>query len=65
MVTTILRLPTVIARTGLSRSTIYLRVSEGSFPAPVSLGDRAVGWVESDIENWLQQQIEASRKAAV
>jgi prophage regulatory protein len=64
MATAILRLPAVKARTGLSRSTIYLRVSEGSFPKPVSLGGRAVGWVESEIQRWLEQRIEASRKAA-
>ena len=63
MVHTILRLPTVKARTGLSRSTIYLRISEGSFPAPISLGDRAVGWIESDVNDWLARRIEASRKA--
>jgi len=64
MATSILRLPTVKARTGLSRSTIYLRVAEGTFPKPVSLGGRAVGWVEAEIQQWLEQQIEASRKAA-
>jgi prophage regulatory protein len=64
MATTILRLPTVKARTGLSRSTIYLRISEGRFPKPISLGGRAVGWVEKEITEWLNQQIEHSRKAA-
>ena len=64
MQTTILRLPAVKARTGLSRTTIYQRISEGSFPKPVSLGGRAVGWVEADVNSWLNQQIEASRKAA-
>jgi prophage regulatory protein len=64
MATSILRLPTVKARTGLSRSTIYLRVSEGTFPKPVSLGGRAVGWIESEVQQWLEQRIEASRKAA-
>ena len=64
MATAILRLPTVKARTGLSRSTIYLRISEGRFPKPVSLGGRAVGWVEAEITDWLNQQIETSRKAA-
>lgn len=59
----ILRLPTVKARTGLSRSTIYLRIAEGSFPKPVSLGGRAVGWIEAEVNDWLNQQIEASRKA--
>ena len=60
----ILRLPAVKTRTGLSRSTIYLRISEDSFPRPISLGGRAVGWIESEINEWLEQQIEASRKAA-
>ncbi len=60
----ILRLPAVKTRTGLSRSTIYLRISEDSFPRPISLGGRAVGWIESEIDEWLEQQIEASRKAA-
>jgi prophage regulatory protein len=64
MATTILRLPTVKARTGLSRSTIYLRVSEGNFPKPVSLGGRAVGWVEAEINDWLNNQIEISRMAS-
>lgn len=64
MVTKILRLPAVKTRTGLSRSTIYLRVSEGSFPAPVSLGGRAVGWIEAEVDAWLNQRIEASRKSA-
>jgi prophage regulatory protein len=59
----ILRLPAVKARTGLSRSTIYLRISEGGFPVPVSLGGRAVGWLEAEIQEWLEHRIEASRKA--
>jgi prophage regulatory protein len=64
MANTILRLPAVKSRIGLSRSTIYLRISEGTFPKPVKLGLRAVGWLESSVENWLAQQIEQSRKAA-
>ena len=65
MVTSILRLPAVKARTGLSRSTIYLRISEGRFPKAISLGGRAVGWIETEIDDWLNQQIDNSRKAAV
>jgi len=57
----ILRLPAVKSRTGLSRSTIYLRVSERTFPPPVSLGARAVGWVESEVETWLKRRIEQRR----
>ena len=64
MATVILRLPSVKARTGLSRSTIYQRISEDRFPKPVSLGGRAVGWVEVEITEWLNQQIETSRRPA-
>ena len=42
-----LRLPEVLERTGLSRSTIYVRLAEGRFPRPVRLGGRAVGWIEA------------------
>jgi prophage regulatory protein len=58
----ILRLPDVKARTGLGRSTIYQRISEGLFPKAVNLGSRAVGWLSKDVETWLQRQITASRK---
>jgi prophage regulatory protein len=58
----ILRLPAVKTRTGLSRSTIYLRVAEGKFPKPVSLGARAVGWIDAEVEAWLAGQIEQSRR---
>ncbi len=61
LVTSILRLPAVQGRTGLSRSTIYLRISEDNFPRPISLGGRAVGWIEAEINDWLNQQIKASR----
>lgn len=59
----ILRLPAVKELTGLSRSTIYLRISKSEFPSPISLGGRAVGWVEEDIDLWLTQKVEASRGA--
>ena len=57
----ILRLPAVIELTGLSRISIYLRLSNNEFPLPVSLGGRAVGWVEADVEQWLTDKIERSR----
>ena len=55
----ILRRPDVEARTGLSRSTIYLMMSRGDFPKPIRLGERAVGWSEQVISDWLD-----SRKTA-
>ncbi len=58
MVNTILRLPAVILWTGLSRSTIYLFIQEGTFPKPIKLGARAVGWLENDLDVWLAARVE-------
>ncbi len=58
---TILRLPQVIARTGLSRSTIYAKVAAGEFPEPINLGGRAVGWLADEVEAWLVARVEATR----
>ena len=60
----VLRLPQVLARTGLSRSSIYLRVADGTFPQPVRLGKRAIGWIESEIDQWIRAQIATSRGSA-
>ncbi|WP_296952017.1 AlpA family transcriptional regulator [uncultured Massilia sp.] len=57
-----LRLPTVKDRVSLGRSSIYAAIKRGEFPAPVRLSERAVAWVESDIDAWLASRIEASRK---
>ena len=57
----ILRLPAVKARTGLSRSTIYLKVANHTFPKPVKLGGRAVGWVDGEVDDWLEALITTSR----
>ena len=60
---TILRRKQVENRTGLSRSTIYLRISKGNFPKPIDLGGgRAVGWIEAEIDAWLKSRIEISRQ---
>lgn len=58
----IVRLPEVKDKTGLSRSSIYLRMSKGEFPKSISLGSRAIGWLESDIEQWLEDCIVKSNK---
>ena len=73
MATVILRRIEVERRTGLSRSAIYGKLKQNpnkphefdpTFPRPVRLGSQAVGWVESEIEEWLQKQITKSRAAA-
>jgi prophage regulatory protein len=55
---TIIRLPDVIAQTGLARSTIYLYVSNGTFPKPIKLGESAVGWVSAEVDAWITSKVE-------
>ena len=57
----ILRLKDVIAMTGLSRSTIYLRMEQDKFPQQINLGSRAVGWISSEIKEWIEKRIKESR----
>lgn len=54
----ILRLTDVKEITGLSRSTIYNKISKNTFPKPVSLGVRATGWVQREINDWIAQRID-------
>ena len=69
---TILRRKQVEARIGLSRSAIYAKLRHNpkrpgdfdpSFPKPISVGAKAVGWIEAEIDAWLTAQIEKSRRA--
>ena len=53
----VLRLPQVIARVGLKRASIYRYISQGHFPKAISLGPRAVGWLEHEIDGWLHQRL--------
>ncbi len=55
----VLRRPEVEARTGLARSTLYQRIKDGRFPAPIRIGARAVAWREEDVEQWLSSLPEA------
>ena len=49
----IVRMKTVLARAGLSRSTIYRKIAEGTFPAQVRISVNGAGWRESDIDRWI------------
>ena len=51
-----LRMPEVMARAGLSRTTIWRRVRAGTFPAPISLGENSVGWPEHMITEWIESR---------
>ncbi len=61
MVPRILRRKLVEAQTGLSRSKIYDLVAREQFPRPIKIGARAVGWVEADIEAWINAKIDAAK----
>ena len=64
MIKRIYRLPDVMNITGLSRSSIYLRISTNEFPKPVKLGRRAVGWPEESIIAWQAKMMEAQDESA-
>lgn len=57
----ILRRKQVQMRTGLSRSTIYQYIKDGVFPKPVPLGPRAVGWLESEVSEWIAERVKIAR----
>ena len=56
-----LRLPEVIEETGKGKSSIYKDIAEGTFPAPIKIGPRASGWIDSEVEDWKKEQIKKSR----
>lgn len=57
----LLRRRQVQARTGLARSTIYQYIKAGVFPKPIPLGARAVGWIESEVSDWIAERVKAAR----
>ena len=52
----VLRLDEVVARVGLSKSTVWRYIGEGHFPPPIKLGPRATGWIEQEIEDWISSR---------
>lgn len=57
----IIRLAETRRLAGISRSAIYQRTKDGSFPAPINLGGRSVGWLRSEVVNWVKQRVRESR----
>lgn len=53
----IVRLKTVLGRTGLSRSSIYRKIAEGTFPAQIRISTNGAGWRESDINRWVADPV--------
>jgi len=62
--TEFLRLPSVLRRTGLGRSTIYRLMADEKFPAPVKLSGRAIGWRQSDLDRWSNELPTMAHRAA-
>lgn len=54
----LMKLKEVMHITGLPKSTVYKYMNDGNFPKPVSLGERNVAWVQSEIEDWIMEKIE-------
>lgn len=65
MTYSILRLHEVSSKVGLSRSTIYERIKHGTFPQPISLGDRAIGFIEAEVDGWIESRIAESRNTVL
>ncbi|MEL7611249.1 AlpA family phage regulatory protein [Vreelandella titanicae] len=61
---TLIKLPVVLEKTAISRSSMNRAIERGDFPKPIRLNPngRAVAWVEAEVDEWIQQRIEASRQ---
>ena len=64
MASTFMRLPVVIARTGLSKSSIYTMVALGSFPRPRKIGARMSAWVDAEVQAWIDARIRGDESSA-
>lgn len=51
--------------TGLSRSSIYSKMETGTFPTPIKLSERSVGWLESEVQEWLQNRVVETRQGGI
>jgi prophage regulatory protein len=59
----IMRMKDVVKKIGLCRATIYTIISRGEFPRPIRIGERATGWLESELEAWLASRASAKKPA--
>ena len=50
------RLPAVVARTGLSRSSVYAYMANGAFPRPIKLSARSVGFLSHEVDAWIAER---------
>lgn len=61
--TRLLRLPEVIHRVGLSRTTIYAMIAAGEFPRQITIGPRSVAWCQDDLDAWIESKRQTARRA--
>ena len=61
----ILRLNATLAKTGLSRSVLYSKISKGEFPKQINLSERSIGFLEDEIDGWIDERVKASRPSEV
>ncbi|WP_337063624.1 helix-turn-helix transcriptional regulator [Raoultella ornithinolytica] len=59
--TTLIRLPEVIKRTGVSRATIYRLINKKSFPSQIKISEKTIAFVESEVNDWIEKLIHSSR----
>jgi len=64
MANEIIKLSIVISTTGLSGSSIYRLAAKNQFPKPIKLSSRSSGWLKSEVSDWIDERIKASRKEA-
>lgn len=57
----LIRLKNVIDKTGIPRSGLYLKIYNNQFPKPIKLSTRSVAWIEDEVDQWIEQRIEATR----
>lgn len=55
-------MPEIMRRTGYGKAWIYRLISQGKFPRPIKIGSRSIAFVESEVDDWINQRIEESRK---
>ena len=62
MADSLMRLPAVMARTGLGRSALYRLIHDGRFPPSVPLHGQVRAWLASEVDQWIQQRVEARER---
>lgn len=57
-------LPSVTARTGLAKTTLHQLIKQKRFPQQIKISDKRVGWISSEVDEWINQRVEESRRVS-